>query len=499
MNSYGKSSRDAVDALLKLTAFFSVFIVILLAAKKMLDTPTIWHTSFLSGVFALAKGQVLYQGLHLSKPLLSAIYPPMAYLAYLPVTIAGTPTLAVMIGRVFAALYFFVPFVLALKWTPRRFPPGILLSAFGVFALMVFYLLPLVETAFAVNADAPALGFGAMACVLIYSAGEEPGNARLFLAAFFAVLSVWSKQVMAPLPLALAFFLWKRYRAGICLKYLLFLLIGGSGVSGFFLAAFGAHPIFFHTLYIPSHHPWNSSNPLTAIGDAFKEFSLFAAIPLILPLAAIFINITENDEAPSLRAWLGRNHWAVFFITGLALIPLSLLGRVKVGGAHNTFSYSIYFLAISGVLALIHLHERQAKALLVTLLCVFLFIKIPSLSVFFQRMKEFYPNYASVSYAYIKNHPREAYFPCEPLSELLAEGSFLHVRAGLEERELAGVPVDRANFLETLPFSFKKVVFPPNIPPRVPASEDSVLKYLPEYKHRVDDPELPGWYVYEKS
>lgn len=100
-------------------------------------------------------------------PVLNMIYGPLAFLSYFPSLVAHAPVPAVLVGCLVASLYFFSPVCwLCLfgkaSWRRRDFANGLLL--FSVFGLATLSSKPLRYAAFNIHADAPALGFGALAC-----------------------------------------------------------------------------------------------------------------------------------------------------------------------------------------------------------------------------------------------------------------------------------------------------------------------------------------------
>ncbi len=477
-----------------LSLLFSISALVLfgLFAKKLFDIPTQWHNSILAGSLAWMKGYPLYQGLHITHPVLSSIYPPLGYLAYAPSLAFQTPTTAVFAGRFFAMFYYFTP-ILFISWRGRRF------YSLLIFGFIVFYCLPLLEAGFAVNVDAPALGFGAMACAFLCFIQDENDRRNLFFSAACAMLSVWCKQVMLPIPFVLTAWLFLAEGRRTAYRYLLFLALLGSAVSSFFIFLFHPQELFLNLLYMPGHHPWIDPNPLKALSITFKIFADYAALPLIPVLACFFLEIAENPEAgTNWRKRLKTQRWPIFFVTGLAMIPLSLLGRVKAGGAHNTFSYSLYFFAISSVLAVTAKNDAFRKSLAASILLVLLALKTPSLLNFPEQVRGFYPNEMSRAYHYLKRHPKEAYFPLHPLSSLMADGTLMPVQAGLNERKMAGIPVSDEEFHATLPYRPKRICFPPGSEQAKTFSEHPVMKYFPDYTNEVKVEELPGWVIYEK-
>src|SRR5262245_17369226 len=151
----------------------------------------------------LGRGHALYSPLQ-SGPVTGWIYPPLATLAYFPATLIPDPAGAVLAGRVLSLVYFFAPAAWLLltdadradrsRWTGLS---GLLL--FSTFALLSGQSRPLLYCSTEIHADAPALGLAAVAVGLMARSrpGDRPraGGVALLL----AWLSVWTKQLTAPI------------------------------------------------------------------------------------------------------------------------------------------------------------------------------------------------------------------------------------------------------------------------------------------------------------
>src|SRR5262249_18998342 len=173
----------------------------------------------------------------------------------------------------------------------------------------------------------------------------------LVLSALLAVLSVWSKQVMGPIVFTLP--LWLLWGSGfkVCGRYCLALVLTGLGVAGVFLLLFDARALFFNVVTIPGKHPWEGEYPDNLL-RVLREF-LTAGWPLgIFLLAGVGFTGLDRRVAPEGAPWPARHRWSVFLLAGLGVLPLCLLGRLKVGGDLNALSFALYLLLLAVCLLL---------------------------------------------------------------------------------------------------------------------------------------------------
>src|SRR5207237_9492205 len=103
----------------------------------------------------------------------------------------------------------------------------------------------------------PAAGFGGLAIVL--AAISDPDRPRGWIwSAVAAIVAIWSKQTMVPTWLALAL------ASALCGRRSLGWFLAGSIVA---TAAFAgalallgdSRNFYYNCLWIPAHHPWNTS------------------------------------------------------------------------------------------------------------------------------------------------------------------------------------------------------------------------------------------------
>lgn len=479
-----------------------------LILKKILSEP-LWHWNAhrLAWAFSLMHGYKLYYPAD-SGPMLSLLAGPLQPLTYLPATLVNSPMLALIFASFISVCFYFLP-VLWLHIGKNLLDPRkllFILYAFLCFCLFTFISPALTYSAFAVYADAPALGFGAVSCAILCYRRHKESIPSLMLSALFSVFAVWTKQTLIPLLFALPAYvlLTDGYR---CFKrYMLCLCFSAVAVSALFLWVFNAQNLLFNMVTVPSRTPWTfSANRiialLTATYHLIKECFLFA---VILIFYSVYQLSVSSNVPNKLKAWLSSNHWTMLAIVSLFMVPTSVLGRVRLGGDVNTLSPTVYFLVAAVTLALIkftsglpsstRLMQKVAKFLLVLLITGLIYVNVPKFSAV-RTVDNLSSNEQKVAYEYAKNHRGEVYFPTNPLSSLLAEGKLYHHARGLLERERSGFRVSAEHFQAHIPTNIRLVAFQSH----QSSTGKYVLNYLPEFSKRVTIDELPGWIVYVRE
>lgn len=522
------------------------FLFILSVLQEILNAPFSgggWNAARLAPTFALTRGYQLYYGADIG-PFLNTIYGPITALAYLPATLAISPTGAVMIGSFISAAFFFIPILLLLvyenlhksqKVLSLNRSQKLLFTIYAFYAFIGFFLFsygssPLNYSAFNIHGDAIALGLGAAACGFLYCRERKDSLLPLLLSAIMVVLSIWAKQTALPLLIALPTYVLLADGRRCFKHYLLCICISGLIISALLLTIFNPQYTFFNMLTIPGNHPWRVpgtlSNPDTEVIDliatvrevpgdktlallvAGKELIKFCRVPVfIIFWGSLYQFLFLPSTSNKITGWLSYNRWSMLLTVSLFMIPTSLLGRVKFGGATNTFSFTLYFLAAAATLLVFRLilapvsintgslqSFTPLKFLTVVLVIAFFLKNIPtnalkSLPGLLQQLPN---NPHQVAYNYARHHPGEAYFPWNPLSSLMAEGKLYHFEYALEDRLLAGYPVSNENFRSYIPSNINKIAF-------FGRNDGYVMDLLPEFSRKVEDNDLPGWTVYQRE
>lgn len=465
-------------------------------AQHVLHAPDFdWAGARLAPLVSLRFGYHLYYGAG-DGPVLNTIYAPLSYLIYWPVCLANDPAVGIAIASLVGMLALFVPVVVL--FAARRDVYGF--AAAVLFVLLAYSLPSLRMSLEGTTHDCPALGLGLAACLAIYF--DEAGRRRsLILSAAFAVLAVWTKQVMAPLLVSLPLWtcLMHGWRRGA--EHVAWTVLLGVPISALLTLTIGAPEMFFNILTLPSRHPWNGSFPDNVIAVAFYFYRECFVLGVILIVAA---GLKQGEaSAGTLRDWLQRNRWSLFALVALGNVPTALLGRIKIGGSANNFSVTTYFL-LAALLVLVHdrVHAgggfgTLARRVLTAAAIALVLLTVPQQAYFFRDFTGLRQTREEQVVRFLRNHPGEAYFPWHPLPHLLAERRLYHFAYGLFDRDLGGFRVDVDHLKRFVPARCRYVCFPQGR--RLHRPPACLEAWLHDFPRRVDLPELPGFECYERD
>jgi hypothetical protein len=508
----------------------AVYVTLLLTANTFFQTlDNSWNNARLTPAIAFLHGIKIYVSPTGPGAVMDTIYPPMAYLSYLPAGLFSTPTSAMLAGSCISVALFFTP-ALLLCFSRRGDDHESRFSIIGIALLLGLAQASIMSKAmlwgaFFIHADAPMFGYAAFACLTLYF---QRGEATLTLktcliSAFCASLAVWSKQTAAPLVAILPIWVLIAHGFRAAVRFTFWLIVALVSLSFAFRMLFGISSFLFNIFKIPSEQPWNFQGPQLAKGflllsvEYFCVAAMFLA-PILLTLVARWVftpvEVTETEEeagprreeTSGPRLWISRDYWLLFVVMAFAAVPTSLLSRIKFGGSWNNYGPTTYFLSL-GLIALVmewYATNRQRGLRLFNagLTLIMLVLVLSPLSkcgednfVTFNTIHPLMPNANEDAYRYSLRHPGTAYFPFHPVSSLLGEGKVYHHLFGMVDREWAGHPLTAKHFREHLPANLKYICVPPFT---VYGYYQSIMIRLPEYSKRVDIPELPGWICYER-
>jgi hypothetical protein len=492
----GGSALDRLSLVL-MPAFIAV--VGGLAAREFLLAPfRAWNDTRLAPSAALLGGSGFYFGPG-EGPLLGHIYSPIAPFFYLPAVMTPSPEVAVMLGTLLTSLAFFGP-VLLLLFLEGRGRARWVWVCFLVFCLFTFYERALLGPAFWIHADAPALGFGAIACAALYGSDVRPAWGRLLVSAFAVVLAAGAKQVALPLVAALPLYLLLRDGRGVAGRYLASLALAGAAVLGFVLLWVDFEAMWFTAVTVPMSHPWKATDPLAGLGTSLLALGR-VCLPMTAALAGLWLLVRRTGSSlrrDGARNPLRSNPWFLLLFVAFFFVPTSVLGYVKVGGDVNTLAYTAYFATAAGLLLSLQVvglvepgeGDRRGSAARAAVLVaggVLAVSVLPTLTDLRKLYDEFDENPERRAWEFVTAQPRTIYFPFHPLMGLMAEGTAYHTTSGLISQDLTGDEVEVAHLEAYLPRGMGFVAFR--------GQADYSQKYFPEYDRRVRVPALPGWTV----
>ncbi|MDX1978290.1 MAG: hypothetical protein SFT94_11525 [Pseudanabaenaceae cyanobacterium bins.68] len=477
------------------------FVTLFLLTNRLCAAPFWnWNAARLAPSFALAKGYQLYYGTN-DGAVLNTIYGPISAILFLPVTLLTSFNGAIILAATMGALLTLAPVAYVLLRRPNN--RILKLNLFFGFCLYCLADPSLNYSTFAVHVDSSALGFGALAAIFLDRDQFHQSSKNLFLSALFAMLSVWSKQVMLPLLIALPLYLGLSKDFKSLRRYLIYLSVILVATTGLFSLWFGYDNLIFSLWTIPTNHGWinGADSLISKLELGFNTLQELISQSRSLWITGIFLLlIIPTATWRNFSQWCAANPGLIFFLCAIATIPTAIAGRVKIGGDVNAFSFPIYFLLIGCFSMISELIETEKKTrfLSITSLIIIplvIFTHLPSFTTSkntFQEVLGLADNPRQKEYLYLRDRPGSIYFPWNPLAGLMAEGKLYHFSYALYDRTLAGFPLTQAHFDRYLPASYAqnqlKVAADPN--------DYVITKYLKNFTKQVEVPELPGFLVY---
>ena len=445
-----------------------------LLVNNVLTVPLMpWNRVRLVPTLALANGYDLYTPLDKGL-IISSLYPPIAYLLYLPVMLTSTPTGAFVVAGVINGLLLSVPAGLVFWAEYRHDRRGLLLGTLGccVFVWLAFHSYTMEVEAYNIHADIGAVALGALACVPYLGLRGGPTSGKAFVSSLFVALAVWTKQPLIAVAVGIPIYLAIAFGTQAAIAYILRLALVGGGVSLSMCAAFGTHDLFFNIVSYPGMHPRNQQMEVPQV--LWEVFLCSCEYVLIIRFGAAGISRIKRRPITA-DGWsvLFREHsWTLLLTVAVCLVPLSFLQRIRVGGYWNSYHF-VYFLVLAAVAVLMAVVRSIPKtepeqritrfaygAIVLTLVVSMYHLK--DMHGKCTRLESATPH---IAYRFLQEHGAVAYFPWNQVATYMAKGRIYHLDDGLNTMYLADRFPDKIHGIEFLPSNADYIIF------------DSILHY----------------------
>lgn len=450
----------------------------------------IWNEIRLTRSIALLHGFPLYPGEHELGPVIGTLHPPLSHFLFLPAATIHDPTAAILAGSLTSFLLVFLALAFAfIRFAPPRTDRWVVTALCFLFCgFLIVDSEGAFNTAFFVHTDAAALAFATVACTL---ATGRTTTASIWMSAAACMLAIASKQTVAPAALAIALYIAITEGTRRFALFVAACAITGCAILAVLLTILPARAFLFNTLALAAHRPLKPGY-LSILAETYRMGRL-EALPALLPI--LFLAIW-SWTAP--KQFFAANRWMVFAIASVAMIPVSMKATVTVGSDVNHLGFVLYFLFVAAALAIQQYFNAanpaarlSARLFLATGILVSL---APGmiLSVH-SSLRDLRSNASQTAYSYNLRHPGIAYFPCNPMASLLAEGKLNHLDIALYDREVAGRPLTPEQIQSGLPRNLQLVALPPG----EEIQSHSLQGFISNFA-RSTDPELPGWTVFRR-
>jgi hypothetical protein len=310
---------------------------------------------------------------------------------------------------------------------------------------------------------------------------------------------------MVPILVVLPVWLFLVHGPRQCLRLVGWLIVTGVGVAALLLPFFDLQGVLFNSLVIPARVPWIAEHPKVVMVLRVLAELFIHCVPLLLlvttcAVASVVLGFRSSAASAGMRAFLTDNPWTLLAGVALFMVPVSVLGRIKMGGAINTFSPTTYFLLAAGILAAIAGVRRlrdeagplaHQAGLGAAALCAAILAGGGTAEAVLNSEPPLHDHPSQQAYTYLVREDSRAYFPMHPLAHLLADGSLFHYGPALFDREnLARLPLSSSQRLSHLPVAPSVVCWDKEY------WGDPWLKgaYFTEYGQAIDIPSLGSWW-----
>jgi hypothetical protein len=448
-----------------------------------------WNDARLARTVGLLHNYQLYYTRDATAPIIGTLHNPISQLLYLVIAWLDEPTVALLAGSCLSCLFVFGPLAWLHLSGRERNLTALLRPCYALLAagLVIQQNAGMRYSTFNIHTDAAALGFATVAAGILYRSAGTHSYRPLVLSALFAALSVWSKQTMGLLLVALLAFVWFADGFARARRYAICLAIAGAAVSTIVFAIFWPpEAMIFNVLTLAGDRPLKSAagnNSVLAWFQILKSDSLLASIPALF----FVLNLASNPIA-RWRELVRKNRWVLFTLIGLVMLPVSIVASRTVGGDVNHLSLVSYFLLVSATLAA----TNAARTFIVILIVLNLDPSAAATAV--RAYRGLRANPSEAAYRYNLQHPGKAYFPWNPLAALLTEGELYHFDYAIFDREVRGYALTRAQLFSSLPPNPEFIAIPPGERLR-----SAAILNLISGKPKVAEPGLENWTVYKLS
>jgi hypothetical protein len=502
-------SESRLDRVLAALAPMGAVVVLVHLVEALARGPILeMNASRVANAVALAMGYNIFPGAT-EGPLIDFMYGPMFALAYTPAALASSPSGAIWIAILQSFLFVLVPFAWLAFAAPEQRSHLVASAAVVCLGLLCSYDKALTWATWSVLADAPALAFGGCACACLLSRHGAPTNRQMGFVALFAVLAVWSKQTAAPIVVALPLYVWLLH--GWRSAFRLSLFVAGTGliVSLLFVLWFGFDGLLFSMFQVPGGVQWKHTlRGGSTLGDLLTALGRLAATSSVAGVLVLAVAAMNVRRGLSVREWLRLQPWTGLAWVALLMVPTATVADAKIGGEHNVFAISTYFMTGAALLGLVQTTSTTRPlvraAALLTMAAILAFgigdelrsaDRYAALRTSVNQLRDWRNNPEERATAFARAHPDEVHFIADPLVGLYSDGKLYSNMFGRYDRQLAGFATTAEMMLAHGPPRLRYVAVRRNFPWFTkPAG-------FPEYKdftEKVEVTSLPHHFVWQR-
>jgi hypothetical protein len=482
-----ESLYPTIDRVLLMGSPVAGLLILAALFDGVLQNVVMWHWNDvrLARGVALWYGYGLYPGRDSNVPIIGTMHGPVPHLLYSCLAFLKDPTWLLMAGCALSCLLYFG----AVLWLHLRGRAKVA----GVYGFVACAALLLASpgaryAGLSVHVDALATCFAVLAAGILVRK-EAVATRALVASAVLAMLSVASKQTMAPVAIALPCFVWMVDGRRAFARYVAVQATASAAIFAAMLALFRPpRDVLFNTFTLAIQQPNRGSivpRVIEGIFDVRRDLAA-AAAPLLLVIAVCALT------PGSFRQKIAKHRWLVFLWMAALQLPIELRAWSTKGGDVNHLSVVMLFVTLSTTIGLVSLWKPDTTGLLARALLVgMLLAHFPIAYGIDHDLRRVGTNATQVAFDYERRYPGRTCFPFNPLATLLAEGRLTHFDDALWDRELAGFPVNALQFSAGFPAGCTLVAFPALEEPH-----SRMIRALIDDQPVAGEPGLKGWNVY---
>ncbi|MEK6705713.1 MAG: hypothetical protein AAB116_05990 [Candidatus Poribacteria bacterium] len=496
----------------KNTPRWSYILVTLFTGKLIFDlvsmlpsgTHAMLNSARLAPALSVRLGNPLYYPPD-SGPVLSSMYSPLTFLTYLPATLFSEPTISILFGLAIAQLLFFVPAVL-LFLTSSQHHNGtrhIAFLSFLAFGFLTISSKSLNYAAFSIHSDAGAVCFAALGCMTLSKLKLITGSWKYYiLPCILFTIAIWTKQVVIFVPAACLFILFLRHGLKKSLTFFSIMLALNILVTLVFTLIIEFKTFTFNILTYPAS--FNLTIPFRDAFNAARDEFFTSSLFLIFTVFYLLTSISWSRE--TFKTHVLNTQWFTFVLSGIFLIPISILAYMKPGGDYNSFAFANYMLTLGALLLMLHLSKEivtndkknPAKLLLIAFLSYNAVTYLPNSIMRIKFTLKLEKNDSQIAYNFAKKHKGEAYFPLIPLATLMSDKTLYHYQGEVMDHNLTTFNISKSHFEKHIPKNLRYVIYGTQPNPSELIDPFRSM-YLPDFTIHTELPDLPGWIVLMKN
>jgi len=389
-------------------------------------------------------------------------YGPVVPLLQLPAAAFSHPIAAVVVAGILNEAILLLPLLALARQGVPSSPAG---RASGVLIVAALQSAMMHVSASAywlgqIQVDAFAMGLAilGMAALLGADPAAPLSKRRIWSSAVLFGAAVFSKQNEFCLVAVFVVYIGARDGARAALGWILAAAAAGAAGLLLLVAFSGWNAVFLNMWLVPTKHPMGKPGVqgIAEVGGVFLE-QLAPFVAVALSFVLVLWKVGPRHTA--WRPWLLASPWILPAAAAGVMLPISVLGGVKVGGDVNS-NHSLYYLAASITLLAARLSSVErpvlpflaAASTLAAVVALLVQPHPPTLDGRGSRLER--------ELAFSKAHPEEIWFGANPLVTLYTDRKLYHQGYGIYDRTLPKMSPSSAHLAKFLPSRMKWVATP---------------------------------------